>query len=121
MYFFALIFMLFIGYLVYIRYFPIKGIPCIDMQQLSENKANVKVDIRDYNDSSKGAIADSILMPVAYLRRYHNQIPSKQIYLIASDKIERNLAIRILKQKGYQVIGYTITKCQCPREANEII
>ncbi|GGM25811.1 hypothetical protein GCM10011351_09360 [Paraliobacillus quinghaiensis] len=102
-----------IGYMLYLRYYPVKGVPCIDKDKLEVRNKSVTLDIRDYNTSAKETVDNSVFMPVAYLNRYHHEIPSKYIYLIASDKIERNLGIRILKHKGYQVIGYKITNCTC--------
>ncbi|CQR47082.1 hypothetical protein BN1058_01371 [Paraliobacillus sp. PM-2] len=107
-------------YMIYVRYYPIKGIPCMDMNQLSKVTKKVKLDIRDYNTSAKNTVTDSVLLPIAYLRRHHNEIPSKQIYLIASDKIERNLAARMLKQKGFQIMGYTITSCDCEKRSKRV-
>lgn len=119
--FFVVLFLLAsLSYVLYVRYYPIKGVPCIDIHQLSKKTNNVKVDIRDYNTSAKGTVSNSVLMPIAYLRRYHNEIPAKQIYLIAADKVERNLATRMLKQKGFQVIGYTITNCNCQKKSKRV-
>lgn len=120
MFFFSLFLLAAMTYMIYVRYYPIKGIPCIDMNQLSNETKKVKLDIRDYNTSSKNAITDAVSLPVAYLKRHYTQIPSKQIYLIASDKIERNLAIRMLKQKGFQVMGYTITGCGCQGKLKDV-
>ncbi|MFB1051142.1 hypothetical protein [Paraliobacillus sp. JSM ZJ581] len=119
---FLLFFLLLVAitYMIYVRYYPIKGIPCIEMNQLSDVTKKVKLDIRDYNTSSKNAVTDSVSMPVAYLKRHYSQIPSKQIYLIASDKIERNLATRMLKQKGFQIMGYTITSCDCQEKSKKV-
>lgn len=104
---------LLIGTLLYTRYFPVKGVPCVDQKTLSHKK--VKLDVREYNLAAKEGIANSISLPVAYLKRHHEQIPTDQIYLIASDKVEKNIGIRILKQRGHQVAGYTIinAKCRC--------
>ncbi|WP_228409582.1 rhodanese-like domain-containing protein [Radiobacillus deserti] len=71
------------------------------------------VDIRDYNVSSNDVIHGSISIPLAYLKRHHHEIPKEEVHVIASDKIERNLGVRVLRSKGFKVIGYTLTDCGC--------
>ncbi|MDC3417691.1 sulfurtransferase [Aquibacillus salsiterrae] len=100
-------------YLMYLRYFPIKGVPCIDLGKTELLQPHVKVDIRDYNVSAKQKVNGSIEMPIAYIKRYHHEIPSKEIHLIAADKMEKNLGIRYLQNKGYRVVGYSLTNCKC--------
>ncbi|WP_222599410.1 hypothetical protein [Aquibacillus kalidii] len=99
-------------YFLYSRYVPVKGIPCIDANSHSEQK-KVKLDIRDYNIAAKQMVDDSIVMPIAYLKRYHHEIPGKEIHVIASDHMEKNLGIRFLHNKGFKVVGYTLTNCIC--------
>lgn len=111
-----------IGYMLYLRYYPVRGIPCIDELKLDAEKTSTMLDIRDYNTSYKETVKKgSIFIPIAYLKRYHHEIPSKYIYLIASDKIEKNLGIRILTQKGYQVIGYKLTNCRCKNKIRNLV
>ncbi|MBM7571600.1 sulfurtransferase [Aquibacillus albus] len=107
-------------YVMYLRYFPIKGIPCIDISSDQLEKTKTKLDIRDYNTSSKQEVDGSIVMPIAYLRRYHHEIPSKEVHVIAADKMEKNLAIRFLRNKGFKVISYTLTNCKCKKKSNQI-
>ncbi|MDL4840433.1 rhodanese-like domain-containing protein [Aquibacillus rhizosphaerae] len=100
-------------YLMYLRYVPIKGIPCIDVSSNQMDQISLKLDIRDYNSSAKQEVEGSIVMPVAYLKRYYKEIPSKELVVIASDRTEKNLGIRFLHNKGFKVIGYTLTSCKC--------
>lgn len=109
-----------VGYMLYSRHYPIKGVPCMDEKQSKEKNDSITLDIRDYNTSSKESINDSIFIPIAYLKRYHHEIPSKYIYLIASDKIEKNLGIRFLSQRGYQVIGYKLANCNCKNKIENL-
>ncbi|WP_162632558.1 sulfurtransferase [Paraliobacillus zengyii] len=110
-----------IGYMLYARYYPVKGVPCMDEKESKGKNASITLDIRDYNTSSKESLNDSIFIPIAYLKRYHHEIPSKYIYLIASDKIEKNLGIRLLSQRGYQVIGYKLANCNCKDKLRNLI
>ncbi|MRH45071.1 sulfurtransferase [Aquibacillus halophilus] len=100
-------------YLIYLRYVPIKGIPCVDIKSNQMEQSNLKLDIRDYNSSAKQEIQGSVVMPVAYLKRYYRDIPVNEVHVIASDRIEKNLGIRFLRNKGFKVIGYSLTNCNC--------
>ncbi|ENH96284.1 hypothetical protein J416_11727 [Gracilibacillus halophilus YIM-C55.5] len=107
-------------HLLYIRYIPIKGVPCIDRKKRSDRIDQVTVDIRDYQQSSNDVIEGAIVMPVPYLRRYHHEIPTQSIHLVASDHLERNIAIRYLKAKGFQITGYTLTDCRCKKTKTSV-
>lgn len=107
----AIIFTVLIVYFLYMRYVPVRGIPCVDQKRL--NQEVVKLDVRDYAISAKENIANSIPIPVAYLKRHHHQIPNRKIYVIASDTIEKNMGIRFLKQRKYKIAGYTIVNSTC--------
>lgn len=103
-----LLLILFILWEVYKRYFPVLGIHCEDA--LKVNLTNIEViDVRDYNISYKDVIENSINIPVAYLERYCYEIPDKKVHIVASTRLEKNVAIRILRRKGFQVTGYTVS------------
>lgn len=100
-------------YIAYLRYFPIKGIPCVEITSNQLEHANIKLDVRDYNVSAKKEVNGSIVMPIAYLKRYYREIPNKEVHIIASDRMEKNLGIRFLRNKGYHITGYTLMDCDC--------
>ncbi|UFU00414.1 sulfurtransferase [Radiobacillus kanasensis] len=102
--------------ILYSRTFPISGIPCIDINKDPHTPHRVMVDIRDYNVASNDMINGSISIPLAYLKRYHHEIPREEVHVIASDKIERNLGVRVLRSKGFKVTGYTLTECGCQQK-----
>ncbi|WP_226038234.1 sulfurtransferase [Aquibacillus saliphilus] len=106
-------FMIIALYVIYLRYVPIKGIPCIDINSNKLDQMILKLDIRDYNSSAKQEIIGSHSLPIAYFKRYYHEIPAKEVHVIASDRIEKNLGIRYLRNKGFRVSGYTLTKCNC--------
>jgi rhodanese-related sulfurtransferase len=66
------------------------------------------IDVRDYNDSYKEPISGAVNIPIAYLNRYYSEIPNVDLYIVASDKIEKNMGVRILRKKGFQIIGCAI-------------
>ncbi|WP_010284838.1 rhodanese-like domain-containing protein [Bacillus timonensis] len=102
-----LLLILFIVWELYKRYFPVVGIHCDD--ELNINLMDIEIiDVRDYNISYKDVIDKSINIPVAYLERYCYEIPDKKVHVVASTRLEKNVAIRILRRKGFQVTGYTV-------------
>lgn len=103
--------LLLLSYHLYRRYFPVCDVPCTDLTK----HGNVIVDIRDYSSSAKNPINGAITIPFAYLNRYNHEIPSKEVHLVASDSLEKNVGIRYLRKKGFRVVGYTLTDCHCEK------
>ncbi|WP_138420618.1 hypothetical protein [Aquibacillus sediminis] len=100
-------------YFSYTRYFPVYGVPCIDQANQS-NDSNVTVDLRDYVTADRSELKGSVVMPVAYLKRHYRELPKQQaIHIIAADRVEKNIGARFLNQKGYNVVGYTLSECGC--------
>jgi hypothetical protein len=89
------------------RYFPILGLKCKKWGEFDIKNINV-IDVRDYNDSYKEPISGAINIPIAYLNRYYPKIPKANLYIVASDKVGINMGVRILRKKGFQIIGCTI-------------
>ncbi|MGG3560867.1 sulfurtransferase [Neobacillus rhizosphaerae] len=91
---------------IYQRYVPVIGISSV--QNFSDHGELVLLDLRDYQTSSKEVIPDSVNIPYAYLKRYYKEIPKKKLLIIASDSIEKNLAIRFLKKRQFSIHGFMI-------------
>jgi rhodanese-related sulfurtransferase len=102
--FFTIVIILFI---LYGRYFPVRGITCNYIKDLDVDKINV-IDVRDYNESYKNPIGMALNIPIGYLKRNYREIPNGDIHLVVSSLIERNIGVRFLRNKGFRVIGYTI-------------
>jgi len=102
-----------ISYLLYRRYVPVCGVPCREFLAEHSIGNDILLDIRDYNTASKTPISGSLSIPAAYLPRYMGEIPGKQVHIVASDRLEKNWAIRVLRKKGYQVTGYSLAGCGC--------
>lgn len=97
---------------IYKRYFPIYGVPC---QPVRRDKDNVIVDLRDYNISDKKPLSGAINIPVAYLKRNYHEIPGKEVHVVAMNQLEKNMGIRLLRQRGFDVVSYTINDCLCSK------
>ncbi|WP_421385138.1 hypothetical protein ACOJQI_10340 [Bacillus salacetis] len=98
---------------LYKRYFPVTGVhrlvetpPAADSIQL--------LDVRDYNQSFNNPVPQSINLPVAYLNRNIHELSGSRVHVVASSKLEKNMSIRILRRKGIEVAGFTLTERQSP-------
>ncbi|WP_191560408.1 hypothetical protein [Metabacillus idriensis] len=92
---------------LFFRYYPIYGLHDIDKTEIEINNQFV-IDVRDYNEAYKDPVDPGINIPIAYLKRYYSEIPNKDLVVVASNCMERNVGVRILRKKGFKVIGYTI-------------
>ncbi|GIN94147.1 hypothetical protein J6TS1_00170 [Siminovitchia terrae] len=98
--------MIVVGMIFYKRYIPVFGIKSVEQEDIS-NTITI-VDIRDFNESYKSPVPGALTIPVAYLKRNYQDIPSMDLYLVASSKLESNMGIRYLQKKGYHIRGYSI-------------
>lgn len=107
--FIVAVFSLFILLMLY-RYVPAAHMKKMDVSDSTIEKGDmVAVDTRDYQTSSQDTYEWSYCLPLAYLERHHHDLPTdRSVVLICSDEVEKNLAARLLRRKGYNVIGYTI-------------
>ena len=90
----------------YKRYSPVYGVSLV--QNIINNEDVVLIDLRDYQTTDKKPITGSIDIPYAYLKRYNKEIPKKPLIIVASDTIEKNLAIRFLLKRRFKILGYWI-------------
>ncbi|KAA0546610.1 hypothetical protein FZW96_15335 [Bacillus sp. BGMRC 2118] len=98
-----------IAFIIYKRYYPVRGVEC---GTISPTEQSIEiVDVRDYNQSYKNPIEGSINIPMAYLNRYFSEISKKKIHIVAANHLDMNMSIRFFRQKGFKVIGYTLTDC----------
>lgn len=109
-----LVLSLLIAIIIYKRYVPVKGVPCIEGAFMDKN--TITLDIRDYNEAGNDLTQDSLQIPYAYLRRFNNEIPNGNIHVIASDRLELNMGLRFLIRKGFTVISYEIADFPCKQK-----
>ncbi|MGE8205960.1 hypothetical protein ACQKP0_15520 [Heyndrickxia sp. NPDC080065] len=102
--------------LTYKRYYPVCDVDSVLIDHVCD-KINV-IDIRDYNISYNNPIDGSINIPVAYLKRFINEIPNNDVHIVVSNLLERNVGVRLLRQFEFNVMGYTILD---PKEKNKNI
>lgn len=93
--------------IIFRRYAPVYGLQHIHLEQLGSETAII-IDLRDYNESYLNTVSEAINIPIAYLNRYYHEIPKKDLYIVASNNIEKNIGVRFLRKKGFRVLGYSI-------------
>ncbi|CAG9610338.1 hypothetical protein NEOCIP111885_04112 [Pseudoneobacillus rhizosphaerae] len=89
------------------RYFPVIGLKCMKWGEIDIKNITV-MDVRDYNDSYKVPIQGAVNIPIAYLNRFYAEIPNRVLYIVASNSVEKNMGVRILRKKGFRIIGCSI-------------
>jgi rhodanese-related sulfurtransferase len=94
-----------LSYMMYYRYFPVRTKQWFSHEVTS---AHVVVDVRDYQDSSKGDCEDVVALPCGYIRRYSSDIPVGPLVVMGSNLVECNVGVRQLKLLGFNVEGYLI-------------
>ncbi|GLY10783.1 rhodanese-like domain-containing protein [Bacillus badius] len=92
---------------LYKRYVPVVGAEEI---QCNQNEDVQLVDVRDFHEANRNPVSSAIHIPLPYLARQHNEIADKEVIVIVSDKVLRNLSIRQLKKYGFKVKGYCCKK-----------
>jgi rhodanese-related sulfurtransferase len=92
--------------ILYKRYFPVLGVKCSQLEEVDLTILEI-LDVRDYNESYKNPIEGALNIPIAYLKRHINEIPQKDLHLVVSSLLEKNVGVRALKQKGYRIVGYS--------------
>lgn len=100
--------------MIFIRYLPIWHVKCIDSIKLNKGSIQI-IDVRDYNESYKSPVPNALNIPIAYLRRSYNEIEAIEIYIVASNNLEKNISIRFLRKKGFKIVGYALTTCECKK------
>jgi hypothetical protein len=103
-----LILIVLIGIYAYKRYVPVFGVSEVFSYYIEEDV--IVLDLRDYQSTFNEPIPGSTNIPYSYLRRYYKEIPKRKLLIIATDALEKNLAIRFLLKKKFLVFGFKIIK-----------
>ena len=97
----------------YKRYVTAKGVKHDCAENLSGKEEVTLLDVRAYNISYKDPVNGALELPVAYFIRSYEEIPNGPIHVIAADEMEKNMAVRLLRKKGKNVISYSLTEETC--------
>jgi len=96
-----------ISYFIFKRNIQIMRIPQVNKKDIELSVLNV-VDIRDYNVSYKSPILGAINIPVSYINRHYTDISKSDLIVVASNRLEKNVGVRLLRQKGFNIVGYIL-------------
>lgn len=97
----------------YKRYVTAKGVEHGCADELKGNSDILLLDVRAYNISYKDPIEGAFELPIAYFIRSYEEIPDRPIHIVASDEMEKNMAVRLLRKKGKNIISYSLTEEDC--------
>ncbi|MEK3855680.1 rhodanese-like domain-containing protein [Cytobacillus sp. FSL H8-0458] len=95
------------------RYYPVRDIPYYRLDQCLTKEGIALLDVRDYNVSCHCEIPGAINLPIPYINRHIKDIPYNEIHLVASSSLEKNVGIRMLRKKGFKIVGFSMPDCQC--------
>lgn len=90
------------------RFVPAAHMKKMDVSHVKMEDDMVTVDTRDYQTSSQDRFEQAYCLPLAYLERHHHDLPKRAVVLVSSDEVEKNMAARLLRRKGFQVTGYCL-------------
>ncbi|ANU14208.1 hypothetical protein B481_2647 [Planococcus halocryophilus Or1] len=94
-------------YSVYKRHIPVLGLKQAQPNEI-DSESYTLLDVRAYNVSDKELVSEAFNLPISYFTRGYKEIPKKPIHLIAENQVEKNLATRLLHQKGFKVSSYSL-------------
>ncbi len=103
-------------YALYYRYVPVRGVK--ELTSLSSYEQVTLLDVRDYNEADE--MNGALRVPVAYLKRYYQTIPNRQVIVIAKSNLEKNAAIRLLGRYHFSIEGYYIKGHEHVNELNMV-
>ncbi|MFB4164953.1 hypothetical protein ACE1TI_14260 [Alteribacillus sp. JSM 102045] len=93
----------------YRRWIPVPGIKCAPLpKKLTADM--VILDIRDYQEADRYPVKGAYTLPYPYLKRYLDTINSNKIFLVAPDKVSKNLSIRLLQKHGITVSNFAVVR-----------
>lgn len=105
--------------MLYKRYFPVLGLKYYPLGELDLTELEI-LDVRDYNESYRTPVEGSLNIPLGYLKRHINEIPPRDLHLVVSSLLEKNVGARDLRKKGYQVVRYSIVNYDLKERPLEI-
>lgn len=94
-YFLLIAVSLLLGRVLYRRYFPVLGIPCVRAGHAKTS--TLVIDIRDYNIDADHQ--SDMRIPHAYLKRFIQEIPKQQLHVVANDRLETQFRSKISNEQ----------------------
>ncbi len=92
----------------YKRWIPVPGIKCAPLPDKPLPSDMVILDIRDYQEADRYPVKEAYTLPYPYLKRHINTIHADTVFLVAPDKVSKNLSIRLLQKHGMTVQNFAV-------------
>lgn len=107
-YIFYILLLLFVIWVVYRQFMPIKGLRNLSAQQFkSEYKGNMLVDVREAHEYRRGYITGAVNIPLSQLRQRMSEIPrERKIYLYCQSGMRSRQAAKLLSRNGYTELAH---------------
>ncbi|WP_281658191.1 hypothetical protein [Halobacillus sp. Cin3] len=108
---------MFVLYHILYRIWPVHSVHKVPMTPGKSFTGRAVVDTRDYQISYKDPYPQAYCLPLAYLKRHAGELPEQPLVLISTNEVEKNMAARVLRKKGFTIEGYAIAgECEeCPK------
>ncbi|MFD2705017.1 hypothetical protein [Salibacterium lacus] len=99
-----------LGFLIffYQRWIPVFGVRCAPLPEQPLPEGSIILDVRDYQEADHLPVKNAHLLPYPYLKRHIQTIEAQQVFVVAPDKVSRNLSIRLLHKHGRSVSGFAV-------------
>ncbi|WP_026700008.1 hypothetical protein [Salibacterium aidingense] len=92
----------------YQRWMPVFGVKCAPLPEKPVPEGTVILDIRDYQEADRFPVKEAYTLPYPYLKRHLQTIDADRVFVVAPDKVSRNLSIRLLQKHGRTVTGFAV-------------
>ncbi|WP_457332744.1 rhodanese-like domain-containing protein [Salibacterium sp. K-3] len=92
----------------YQRWMPVLGVKCAPVPEHPLPEGTVILDVRDYQEADRFPVKDAHPLPYPYLKRHIQTIDADRVFVVAPDKVSRNLSIRLLHKNGRIVTGFAV-------------
>ncbi|MYL19668.1 hypothetical protein GLW04_07185 [Halobacillus litoralis] len=104
-------------YHILYRIWPARSVYKVPVTPHQSFTGRAVVDTRDYQISYKDPYPQAYCLPLAYLKRHAGELPDLPLLLVSTNEIEKNMAAKVLRKKGFTVEGYALAgECEeCPK------
>lgn len=102
-YIFYLLLALFVIWMLYKQFAPVKGVRNLSAKQFQEeSKGNKVIDVREVHEYKRGHIAGAVNIPLSQLSQRMGEIPKdKKVFLYCQSGMRSKQAAKLLSRNGY--------------------
>jgi rhodanese-related sulfurtransferase len=99
-----------VGWMLYKRFVPVKGLKDLNLQQFKSGmKGHKLVDVREVHEFKQGHIAGAVNIPLSQLNVRSVEIPRDQpVYLYCRSGMRSKQAGKLLSKQGYTQVSHLV-------------